>query len=133
MKVFALYQAPLRKADPEETLAEAADRMAFYEVGALAVFDVATMVGIITERDLIRAISLGENIATATVGEYMTAGPSAIGLGDDISEAAEMMVALGTRHLPVVERDEVVGMISARDLLGATTIGEPAKVARKHA
>jgi len=132
MKVYAVYQAPLRTADPDDTLADAADRMAFFEVGALAVFDSSGMIGIITERDLIRAIAIGEETTRTRVRDYMTAGPSAINLGDDLSEAAEMMVALGTRHLPVVERGEVVGMISARDILNATTVGEPSK-GRKHA
>ncbi|HEX9713546.1 MAG TPA: CBS domain-containing protein [Actinomycetota bacterium] len=127
MKIHALYQAPVRKAEPEETLADAADRMAFYEVGALVVMEGSRMVGIITERDLIRALSLGEVAGLTQIDKYMTPGPAAVCLGDDVSEAAEMMVALGTRHLPVVEGGEVVGMISARDLIAVSTLGEPAK------
>jgi len=126
MKIHALYQAPLRKADPEESLADAADRMSFFEVGALAVFDGAEMVGIITERDVIHAVSLGEVLATTMVADYMTKHPASIGLGDDTTKAAEAMVALGTRHLPVVDRGEVVGMISARDLLLAETMASVA-------
>lgn len=126
MKVFALYQAPLRKADPDETLADAADRMAFYEVGALAVFEHGKMTGIISERDVIRALSLGEGASTTPVRAYMTPGPAGIPLGAPASEAAKLMVALGTRHLPVLDGDEVVGMISARDLLAASTVREPA-------
>lgn len=131
MKVHMLYQAPLRTADPEESIAEATDRMAFYEIGALAVFNGVDMIGILTERDVIRAISLGEPLGATPVRAYMTPGPAAIGLGDDSSEAAEMMVALGTRHLPVMDRGEAVGMISARDLLLAGTLGEPARMARR--
>lgn len=127
MKIHTLYQAPVRKADRDETLADAADRMSFYEVGALVVFDGSAMVGIITERDLVRALSLGEDPTQTLVSRYMTAGPSAVSLGDDVKEAAEMMFALGTRHLPVVEGDEVVGMISSRDLLGVSTAGVPSR------
>ncbi|GIU96907.1 MAG: hypothetical protein KatS3mg013_0710 [Actinomycetota bacterium] len=117
MKVRAVYARNLITAEPRETLARAAERMVEQEVGALTVFHGETFEGIITERDLVRAIAEGADPWTAQVDEHMTPDPAMISPDAELSEAAAMMLKLEARHLPVGEGRAVVGMLSARDIL----------------
>lgn len=102
----------------DELLVEAAARMQDHRVGSLAVLARGRLVGIFTERDLSRAIAWGADPKVTTVAEYMTTEPVSVRLDTDVREVALAMLELECRHLPVVEADEVVGMVSIRDLLG---------------
>ncbi|SRR6266511_1663739 len=102
---------------PEETLLGAANRLAWYRVGALPVYRDHRLVGIITERDLVTAVAHGADPATAKVADYMTGTPVTVGPEEDVEVAARRMAALGVRHLPVVDGDQLVGVLSMRDLL----------------
>jgi len=108
--------------DGDERLAQAAARMHDQQVGALVVMVDDRFAGILTERDLTRAIVEGANLESLTTSDYMTAGPAAVGLDADVHEVAATMFELGCRHLPVVDDDgeRVLGMVSIRDLLGTT-------------
>jgi CBS domain-containing protein len=117
MKVGELYTPHLLKADPGEDLAVAASRMEFHEIGALAVYERGRLAGILTERDILRAVGDGRNPELTPVATYMVEDPVTVSPDTGASEAAATMVSLGVRHLPVVERGELVGMLSARDLL----------------
>lgn len=117
MKVEALYTPHVRTVDPGEDLAVAASRMQFHEIGALAVFDRGRLVGIITERDVLRAVGDGRDPERTAVATYMVEEPVTVTLDTEAAVAADTMVRLGVRHLPVVERGELMGMLSARDLL----------------
>jgi CBS domain-containing protein len=76
--------------------------------------------GILTERDLTRAIADGVDPREATAVEYMTAAPAAVHLDADVHEVASTMFEFECRHLPVLSEDDqqVIGMVSIRDLLG---------------
>jgi len=100
-----------------EPMVDAVRVMLSEDVGALVVYEGEAMVGIITERDVVRAFAETAGRADATVGEYMTSEPAVVTPSDDSLEAAIRMIELGVRHLPVVEFGEPVGMVSARDLL----------------
>lgn len=117
MKVDELYQKTILTADVDESLADVAARLQFHEIGALAVYDEHMMVGIVTERDLVRAMADGVDPLTTPVSKYMTEDAVAISPKTDLQVAAATMIAIGSRHLPVSEGAQVVGMISARDLL----------------
>jgi len=93
-----------------------AQRMADRNVGAVLVLKDRRLAGIMTERDLMRAVGRGLR-DDAVVGEYMTANPDTIAPDDTIEHAAVMMIHGGYRHLPVVDGDEVVGVLSIRDLV----------------
>lgn len=108
---------PCVAADPDERLAAAAGRMRAERTGALAVMEAGRLVGILTERDLLGAMADGLDPGSTSVSACMTAAPVHIGAGEPADEAAERMVELGVRHLPVLEAGRVAGMISARDLL----------------
>ena len=104
-------------AEPGEPLAAAADRMRGQSVGALAVMEAGRLAGILTERDLLRALADGVDPRVTTVAACMTADPRTIDVGAHAGDAADRLIERSVRHLPVMEEDRVVGMISARDLL----------------
>lgn len=93
-----------------------AQRMADRNVGAVLVLEDGRLAGIMTERDLMRAVARGLPDG-AVVGECMTADPETIAPDDTIEHAAVLMIHGGYRHLPVVDGDDVVGVLSIRDLL----------------
>jgi CBS domain-containing protein len=102
-------------ATPATGLVEAAARMHASRVGALAVTDGDRLVGIVTERDVLRAVATGS--VDGSVGDAMTPAPDTIGPEEPAGHAAALMIHGGFRHLPVVEGDRVVGMLSIRDLV----------------
>lgn len=118
MKVREIFHPEILTVALDETLVEAAARMDLNEVGALAVLREGELIGIITERDLTRALADGADPRAASVEDYMTDRPVTVSPSTDLAEAAATMLEVGARHLPVVDGGKVVGMVSARDLLG---------------
>jgi CBS domain-containing protein len=106
----------LLSVEPGETITAAAQRMVERNVGTVLVLDGGRLVGIMTERDLMRAVARGLH-GDAVVAEYMTKDPETIEPDDTTRHAAVLMIHGGFRHLPVVERDNVVGILSIRDLM----------------
>jgi CBS domain-containing protein len=117
MKVSTRYRPVLVTVDADESLAVAADRMHWYAVGALPVYERHALVGIVSERDLTAAVADGLDLARALVRHRMTPTPATVAPGDDIADAARIMAELGVRHLPVVDGDRLVGMLSIRDMI----------------
>jgi CBS domain-containing protein len=103
--------------DPRQTLVEAAAEMRARRTSALAVLDDESIVGIITERDLMRAIADGRDPSTTHVSQYMTHSPINIDALEPASSAAVMMIKHRVRHLPVTAGGRLAGFLSARDLL----------------
>ena len=108
----------------EATLEQAADALIRLGVGSLAVVDNRSLAGIITERDIVRAVSEDADPGTEVVGDWMSEAPDTIDPGVDVEEAAAWLLEVGYRHLPVMENDELVGIVSMRDLLWAITSEE---------
>jgi CBS domain-containing protein len=98
------------------TVAEAATTMSTKKVGSALVMDGETLVGIFTERDVMRAVASEFDAEHHTVGSFMTADPTTIGADADPHEGLSSMFAFGFRHMPVVEDGRVVGVVSMRDL-----------------
>jgi CBS domain-containing protein len=121
MKVCARYRAVLVTVDSDESLVDAADRMRWYAVGALPVYEGHTLVGIVTERDLTAAVADGVDPARTLVRDRMTPAPATVAPDDEVADAARTMADLGVRHLPVVEGERLVGMLSIRDLIDLGT------------
>ena len=103
--------------DPRQSLVDAATVMRTKRVSALAVLDGEAIVGIVTERDLLRAIADGRNPARTHVSQYMTNSPRTVEAGELAAEAAVIMVKHHVRHLPVTDAGRLIGFLSARDLL----------------
>ena len=102
--------------DPTAQVTEVAKRMVAKDVGAVLVFAEGAICGILTERDVLRAVADGIDDATL-VRERMTANPETLDADDTMEHAAVLMIHGGFRHLPVVEQGEVVGVLSIRDLV----------------
>jgi CBS domain-containing protein len=96
-------------------IVEVAQRMVDRNVGAVLVLEAGRLTGILTERDVLRAVARGLR-GTACVADCMTAHPETIAPDDTTEHAAVLMLHGGFRHLPVVEGDNLVGVISIRDL-----------------
>ncbi len=105
----------------QNTAREAAKQMAENDIAAIVVTDDGgKLLGIVTERDLTRRVIAGNRDADkVTVGEIMTGDPDTLAPGDSALDALELMRTRKYRHLPVVEDDSVVGMVSIRDLYAA--------------
>jgi CBS domain-containing protein len=101
---------------PSLPLTEVAKRMVAKDVGAVLVTEGKQLVGILTERDVLRAVARGIDENT-TVADWMTRDPETLEPDESTEHAAVLMIHGGFRHLPVTENDEVVGMLSIRDLM----------------
>ena len=103
---------------PEDTLGEVAERMTGKNVGAVIVKDHGRMIGILTERDMLRAMAARVHTSDARVRTFMTPDPITAAPDMDLDDAAQVMLDHGFRHLPVVEGSNVVGIASLRRVLG---------------
>lgn len=117
MKVRRFFRPSTAGVEPWDTLREAARRMRIDGLSCLPVLIKGEVAGIVTERDLVEAMADGERPADAQVFDYMSEGPVTVSLDDDSAVAAARMLAIGCRHLPVMNAGKLVGTISAQDLL----------------
>ena len=123
MKLRALVGGGAEVVGPEATLEEASEAMIDAGTGSLAVIDGRALVGIITERDVVRAVGEEEDPAEEDVRDWMTADPDTFSPDTDVEEAASWLLEAGYRHMPVMEGDELLGVVSIRDLLWAIVEG----------
>lgn len=106
---------------PEDTLGEVAERMTEVNVGAVIVKDYGRMIGILTERDMLKAMAARVHTSEARVRQWMTEEPVTASADADAEEAAQIMLEKGFRHLPVLdENSAVVGIVSLRRVVAAT-------------
>jgi CBS domain-containing protein len=106
---------------PEDTLGEVAERMSEANVGAVIVKDYGRLIGILTERDMLKAMAARVHTSEARVRQWMTEDPITASLETDVGDAARTMLENGFRHLPVTdETGRVVGIASLRRVVAAT-------------
>ena len=108
---------------PEDTIGFAAEQMADRGVGAAVVLDYGRLIGILSERDILRAVAGRVHSSEARVREWMTGEPVTASPSTSPKDAARIMVEQGFRHLPVVEDDQAVGIVSIRDVMAWTVAG----------
>ncbi len=102
---------------PEATLVETAAEMSARQVGAVLVLEDGKATGILTERDVLRAVGEGA-VSSAKVSDWMTRNPETIEPSESTDMAATLMIHGGFRHLPVLEEGgKVAGIVSIRDLM----------------
>lgn len=115
---------------PEATIDEAAEMLAENHIGAIVVTnDAGQIAGILSERDIAVALpKFGAGLGGTKISEIMTADVVFCTTETTVKEVLNIMVSHGIRHLPVVEMDKLMGVISLRDVvgnwLGAITGGE---------
>jgi CBS domain-containing protein len=110
---------------PEDTLGEVAERMRSQNVGAVIVKDYGRLIGILTERDMLRAMAARVHTSEARVRQWMTENPITAAPDMTAEDAAEVMLSHGFRHLPVVEGSTVLGIVSLRRALGGRRPAPP--------
>jgi len=103
---------------PEDTLGEVAEKMRAQNVGAAVVRDYGKLIGIVTERDMLRAMAARVHTSEARVRQWMTEDPITAPPDMTTDEAAEIMLSKGFRHLPVVDGSTVLGILSLRRAVG---------------
>lgn len=103
---------------PHDSLRSAAERMWRQQTGSLVVVDDGHLLGIITERDILRAVALGADPDKVTVDDAMTAEVFTVVPDMPLQQAAREMATRWIRHLPVVDGGGLLGVVSMRDVTG---------------
>ena len=104
---------------PDSTVYEALEAMAKHNTGALLVMEGEKMVGILSERDCVRRVDLqGRNARETKVREIMTGNVITVSCDQPLEECTHLMLDKGIRHLPVYDNQELMGLVSVRDMLG---------------
>ena len=103
---------------PEDTLGEVAERMSAKNVGAVVVKDFGRLIGVLTERDMLRAMAARVHTSDARVRQWMTEDPITATPETTFEEASTIMLEKGFRHLPVMDGDNVLGIVSLRRVMG---------------
>jgi CBS domain-containing protein len=106
-------------ASPDDAVAAAAAAMIRQKVGSALVMQGRFLAGILTERDVLRAVASGSNLTNAPVSAWMTTDPEPASLTTTVEDAIQLMLLHGFRHLPVLEGRQVRGVVSLRDLAAA--------------
>ena len=103
---------------PQDSLRAAAERMWRQQTGSLLIAEGEHLIGIITERDLLRAVALGADPDKTSVDDAMTTEVFTVTPDMPLQDAAREMAARWIRHLPVVEHGKLLGVVSMRDVTG---------------
>lgn len=109
--------------EPDATVAEAAAAMVRERVGSLLVRTDGAVLGILTERDVLRAAGTDGDLLSTRVRDWMTREPTTAPADEDTEDAIVTMLDNGFRHLPVMDGPDLVGIVSLRDLLSARVGG----------
>jgi CBS domain-containing protein len=103
----------------DTSVAAAAAAMVAASVGSAVVMQGPFLLGILTERDVLRAAASGDDLSSSMVSAWMTRDPQPASPDTSVEDAAQIMLLNGFRHLPVVEGRTVCGVVSLRDLFAA--------------
>lgn len=104
---------------PEDTLGEVAQKMVDAKTGAVVVKDFGRLIGILSERDMLKAMAGRVHTSESRVREWMTPDPICVTPDTPLEEAAQIMLDNEFRHLPVLEDGRVIGVASLRRVVAA--------------
>ncbi len=116
MQVGDVMKTEVKTAGPGQTFSDVAKLLHDSAISSVVVVDGERLAGIVTERDLVNLVAEGLDPHHTTVGDRMSTDLDTVEPRTDIAEAAEHMARLRIRHLPVVDKGKLVGIISIRDL-----------------
>ncbi len=127
MKISEIMTKAAVTDSADDTLAQACDKMRHAQTSSMLIMDGDRLVGIVTERDVVKTIAQGLDPKETSLKDIMTTDIVTIGPMTTLKEAANIMATKWIRHLPILEGSKVVGMISQRDLTGvlAGALHEP--------
>jgi CBS domain-containing protein len=125
------HDGPLWHVRPDDTVFAALEVLAGYGVGALMVMDGDRLVGVFSERDYTRKVALqGRNSKETRVAEIMTPDVVSVGPRTGTRACMSLMSEKRIRHLPVLDGNTVLGMISIRDIMDDIIIDHEATIAQ---
>jgi CBS domain-containing protein len=105
---------------PSATVADLISELAAHNVGALPVVDGGRLVGIVSERDVVRQLhTVGSALLGSPVADIMTADVTTCSPSDSVADLAAVMTERRIRHIPVVSEGELIGIVSIGDLVKA--------------
>jgi CBS domain-containing protein len=116
MQVGDLMKSAVKTTTPDQTFAHVAKLLKDNAISSVVVMDGDRLAGIVTERDLVNLVAEGLDPHAAKVADRMSTNLDTVEPRTDIAEAAEHMARLRIRHLPVLDKGTLVGIISIRDL-----------------
>jgi CBS domain-containing protein len=120
MQLKEIMRSDVIDVEPAATLQEAAQAMKEGKISSVLVTEDGYLIGILTERDMVKAVAEGIDTEITHVRDYMTPTPVAVGPDTSVEEGVQIMMERGFRHLPVVDGErELKGVVSIRDLARA--------------
>ena len=120
MQLREIMTTDVLDVEPATTLQEAAQAMKDRKASSVLVTEDGYLIGIVTERDIVKAVAEGIDTAISHVRDYMTPTPIAVNPDTSVEEAVQTMLEHGFRHLPIVDGErELKGVVSIRDLARA--------------
>lgn len=117
--VERLVSGPAVEVHADDTLTRIAELMVEDSIGLVVVRGEQPLVGVVSERDIVRAVAEGADFESDRAGDVMALETVSVPADATVAEATQLMIDGGVRHLPVVKGDKVVGVVSIRDLVSA--------------
>ena len=115
--VQGIMSRPVIHVAPHATVAQALRTMIDHDIGAVIVVDEESVVGVFTERDLTRRLLGDVDLLDREVGEVMSTPVTTVNPADEVVFIFRLMTEQGIRRLPVIDRGQLVGIVTERDLL----------------
>jgi CBS domain-containing protein len=116
MQVGDIMTREVKTASPSDTFADVARTLHDNHISSVIVLEGEQVAGIVTERDLVNVVADGLDPREGSIGERLTRDLATVEPRTDIADAAKLMAEHGIRHLPVLDRGSLAGIISIRDL-----------------
>ena len=116
MRVGDIMTADVRTVSPGDSVAETAKVLSENRISSVVVKDGDDVVGIVTERDIVHTVAAGLDPQSVPVGERMTRDLATVDRKTDVADAATLMAERRIRHLPVLDKGSLAGIVSIRDL-----------------
>jgi CBS domain-containing protein len=117
LKIRDCIDAELVIVGPDDALSVVCRQMEARRVGSALVVEDGSLVGILTERDVVRAVAEGANPEKAQASDYMSRMLTTISADETMEDAARIMTSQRIRHLPVVDGTRIAGVLSIRDIV----------------
>lgn len=121
MEVRELLSGEVMTVSARDPVRSGAISMNEADIGSLAVIEDEELAGILTERDVLRAVASGADLDSEPISSWMTVYPDSFSPDMEVADAADWMLARGYRHLPIVDGEALIGVISIKDILWAVT------------
>lgn len=120
-RVSSIMSTPAITVNAQATLREVAEVLRDANIGAVVVLAPGRPMAVVSERDIVRALADGADPDAIWAADVVTEEPRYVTPSHPVPRLAEEMLAAGVRHMPVVDENEVVGMVGARDALRSLT------------